>query len=183
MERTKRMARTERTTLYQGRIFGVERVAYNDPAGKDIVYDVVRHPGAVTVVPVHEDGQLIMIRNWRVTVERWLHEFCAGKLEAGEDPAAAAARELEEETGFSAGEIRKVGEFLTSPGFTDERMHVYEARRLTPVPRRLEAGENIEVDKRSVAQTQAMIRDGSIDDGKTIAAFMQWRLWSEAPPQ
>lgn len=170
----------QRTTLYQGRIFGIERIAYSDPAGRGIVYDVVRHPGAVTVVPVLDDGRLVMIRNWRVTVERWLHEFCAGKLEPGEDPGAAAARELEEETGYSAGEIRKVGEFLTSPGFADERMHVYEARALRPVPQRLELGERIEVDTCTVAEATARIADGTIEDGKTIAAFAQWRLWREA---
>lgn len=169
----------ERTTLYQGRIFALERMAYADAAGRALVHDVVRHPGAVTVIPVLDDGRLVMIRNWRVTVERWLHEFCAGKLERGEDPAAAAARELEEETGYHAAEIRKVGEFLTSPGFADERMFVFEARGLTPVPQRLEVGERIEVDTRTVADTRAMIGDGRIEDGKTIAAFAQWALWRE----
>lgn len=166
-----------RTTLYQGRIFGVERIEYRGQDGGPLARDVVRHPGAVTVIPVLSDGRLVMIRNWRIAVERWLHEFCAGKLEPGEDPAAAAARELEEETGHRAGTIRKVGEFLTTPGFADERMHVYEASTLTVVPRRLEAGEQIEVEVRSVAEAEAMIRDGRIEDGKTIAALAQWSLW------
>jgi len=117
-----------------------------------------------------------MIRNWRVTVERWLDEFCAGKLEPGEDPSHAAARELEEECGFRAGAIVPVGQFLTSPGFADERMHVFEARGLVPVPRRLEEGEEIEVVLRTPAELAAMIRDGLVEDGKTIGAFAQWSL-------
>ncbi len=173
----------ERTLLHQGKIFGVERVEYRDPSGQHLTRDIVRHPGAVTVIPVMADGRLVMIRNWRITVERWLDEFCAGKLEPGEDPAQAAARELQEETGFCAHRVRRVGEFLTSPGFADERMHVYQATELTPVPQRLEPGERIEVVMRSQEELQAMIADGSMEDGKTIAAFAQWRLWRESAAQ
>ncbi|MFM8697974.1 MAG: NUDIX hydrolase, partial [Phycisphaerales bacterium] len=102
--------------------------------------------------------------------------FCAGKLEPGEDPALAAARDLEDETGFRADEVRAVGTFFTSPGFADELMHVFEARGLSPVPRRLEVGEEIEVAVRTVDDVESMIRDGRIRDGKTIGAFAQWRL-------
>lgn len=162
--------------LHRGAVFAVERLAFRDDAGRELVRDVVRHPGAVTVIPVLDDGRLVMIRNWRVTVAGWLDEFCAGKLERGEDPAAAAGRELEEETGYRASAIRKVGTFLTSPGFADERMHVFEATGLVPVPRRLEEGEQIEVVVRSVGELEAMIAAGRIEDGKTLGAFLQWRL-------
>jgi ADP-ribose pyrophosphatase len=162
--------------LHRGHVFAVEEVAYRDDAGRELVRDIVRHPGAVTVIPVTEDGRLVMIRNWRVAVAGWLDEFCAGKLERGEDPAAAAARELEEETGHAAAEVRAVGTFFTSPGFADERMHVFEARGLRPVPRRLEVGEQIEVVVRTVGELEAMIADGRVQDGKTIGAFAIWRL-------
>jgi ADP-ribose pyrophosphatase len=162
--------------LLASRVFRVERVRFVDGAGREIVREVVRHPGAVTVVPVLEDGRLVTIRNWRIAVGGWLEEFCAGKLEPGEDPAAAAARELEEECGYRAARIDPVGRFLTSPGFADERMHVFGARSLAPVPRRLEEGEEIEVVLRTPAEVAAMIRDGRIEDGKTIGAFAQWSL-------
>ena len=163
--------------IHRGAVFAVERVAYRDDEGNELVRDVVRHPGAVTVIPVLDDGRLVMIRNWRVAVSGWLDEFCAGKLERGEDPAVAAARELEEETGHRATCIRRVGTFFTSPGFADERMHVFEARGLVPVPRRLEAGEQIEVAVRSVDELRGMIADGRMQDGKTLGAFLIWTLW------
>ena len=162
--------------IHSGKVFAVERVAFRDDAGREVVKDVVRHPGAVTVIPVLDDGRLVMIRNWRIAVGGWLDEFCAGKLEPGEDPAIAAARELEEETGRSAGRIRKVGTFYTSPGFADELMHVFEARMLVEVPRRLELGEQIEVIVRAPAELEAMIVDGSLTDGKTIGAYALWKL-------
>lgn len=162
--------------ILASRVFRVERVRFVDGAGREIVREVVRHPGAVTVVPVLDDGRLVTIRNWRIAVGGWLEEFCAGKLEAGEDPALAAARELEEETGFRAAEIRAVGTFFTSPGLTDELMHVFEARGLSPVPRRLEVGEEIEVSVRTAGDVERLIREGGIRDAKTIGAFAQWRL-------
>ena len=173
---TERPSELGRVPIHRGAVFAVERVAFRDRSGRERERDVVRHPGAVTVIPVRSDGQLVMIRNWRVAVGTWLHEFCAGKLEPGEDPAAAAARELEEETGHRASEVRAMGAFFTSPGFADERMHVFEARGLEPVPRRLEPGEEIEVAFRSPADLERMIASGEVVDGKTIGAYLLWRL-------
>jgi ADP-ribose pyrophosphatase len=102
-------------------------------------------------------------------------EFCAGKLEPGEAPASAAGRELIEETGYRAGSIRALGTFLTSPGFADEWMHVFEARNLVPVPRDLQPGERIEVLLETPDTVAAWIRDGRIQDGKTIASFHLWQ--------
>lgn len=163
------------TRILQGDVFGVDRVEWTDEAGRAHARHIVRHPGAVTVVPELADGRLVLIRNWRVSVRDWLVEFCAGKLEPGEAPALAAARELEEETGHAAGEILPLGEFLTSPGFADERMHVFAARALREVPRRLQPGERIEVLRETPETVQAWIADGRIRDGKSIAAFALWK--------
>jgi ADP-ribose pyrophosphatase len=119
-----------------------------------------------------------MIRNHRVAVGSRLLELCAGKLEPGEDPIESAGRELEEETGFSAASLVPLGRFYTSPGFTNELMHVFEATDLTPVPRRLEPGEDIEVVLRTREEVEEAIRSGALCDGKTIAAFHLWCLGS-----
>ena len=163
------------TRILQGEVFGVERVEWTDDSGRSHVRHIVRHPGAVTVVPELADGRLVLIRNWRVSVQSWLVEFCAGKLEAGEAPQLAAARELEEETGHAADEVRPIGTFLTSPGFADERMHVFAARGLREVPRRLQPGERIEVLIETPETVQAWIADGRMRDGKSIAAFALWK--------
>ncbi len=119
---------------------------------------------------------MVLVRNRRVSVAKWLLEFCAGKLEPGEEPVVAAARELEEETGLRAGKIESLGVFYTSPGFTDELMHVFLATHLTSVPQRLEAGEELEVVEVTSDELAAMIRAGSIQDGKTLGAYLLWSL-------
>ncbi len=166
-------AKSER--IHDGNVFSVDRLTFETEAGP-LVKDVVRHPGAVTVIAVTGDRRLVMIRNHRVAVGARLLELCAGKLEPGETPIESAGRELEEETGFSAASIIPLGRFYTSPGFADELMHVFEATNLTSVPRRLEPGEDIEVVMLTANEVEEAIRTGALCDGKTIAAFHLWRL-------
>ena len=169
------------TTLHQGPVFAVERLLF-DHSGEPVIKDVVRHPGAVTVIGLRDDGRLVLIRNQRVAVGEALLEFCAGKLEPGEDPEYSALRELEEETGYSAAAITPLGRFYTSPGFADELMHVFLAESLTGVDRRLEPGEEIEVVIMEIEQIQAAIRTGVLIDGKSIAAFHLFCQAREAEP-
>ncbi|MCA9286266.1 MAG: NUDIX hydrolase [Phycisphaerales bacterium] len=169
--------------VHAGPVFRVERLEFalpERPGGPPVVRHVVRHPGAVAVVAVLPDGRLVFVRNHRVAVNEWLLELCAGKLEPGEDPAHAAARELEEETGHAADRMVPLGTFFTSPGFADELMHVFEATGLRPVPQRLEPGEQIEVAVLEVSEVLDMIGDGRIRDGKTIAGIMLWLRRGEA---
>ncbi len=135
---------------------------------------VVRHPGAVTVIPVLDDGRLVLIRNFRIAVGEWLEEFCAGKLEEGEDPQLAAHRELEEECGYRAASVRPMGGYLTSPGFCDELMYLFEATGLEPCGQALDVDEQIEVELVAPAEVERRIVSGQIKDGKTIAAFHLW---------
>jgi len=166
--------RSSRTVL-AGPLFSVDRLEFDaDDGGPTLKRDVVRHPGAVAIVPILPDGRLVLVRNFRVAVSQWVLELCAGKLEAGEDPTAAARRELEEETGHSAETIESMGTFYTSPGFTDERMHLFEARGLSVVPQRLERGERIEVVILSVDETLQRVDSGEIEDGKTLAGLLRW---------
>ncbi len=162
--------------IFESRVFWVERVEVCDRDGATRLRDVVRHPGAVTVIPVLADGRLVLIRNHRFTLRRWMVEFCAGKLEAGEDPQEAALRELEEETGYRAANIESLGGYYTSPGFCDEFMRIYRATDLTPVPTRHEIGEEIEIFTATREEIRAMIVDGTLEDGKSIAAFAKFEL-------
>lgn len=163
--------------VHVGPVFSVERREFTnprDPSAPSIVRDIVRHPGAVAVVPVLDDGRLVLIRNHRVAVDEWLVELCAGKLERGEAPASAAGRELIEETGYRADSVTPLGTIYTSPGFADELMHLFLARGLHVVPQALEDGERIEVILRTPEEALAMIESGEIRDGKTIAGLMLW---------
>src|SRR5688572_10561738 len=117
-------------TPFEGRLFKVQVLTMQDRQGGTLRREIVRHPGAVLVVPVIDADNVVMIRNYRAAVGERLWEFPAGKLEQGEEPKDAAGRELEEETGYRSRKITKLGEFYTSPGFTDEIMRVFVAEEL-----------------------------------------------------
>ncbi|MCL5770252.1 MAG: NUDIX hydrolase [Planctomycetes bacterium] len=142
--------------------------------GRRIVREVVRHPGAVIILPILQDGTIIMIQNLRHTVSERLWELPAGTLEAGEDPGACAARELEEETGYRAAEILPFGWFYTSPGILTEKMYAFVAAGLEPGPQALEENENITVAPVNPAQALTMVRRNEIVDGKTIAVLLKY---------
>lgn len=169
-------------TTHRGSLFTVEVLRAQDEQGRRFTREIVRHPGAVLVLPVLTDGdrqRVVMIRNYRLAVDQRLWELPAGKLESGEDPAAAAGRELIEETGYRAGRLTKLGEFYTSPGFADELIRVFLAESLSETERALEAGEDIEVCVVDCDEAISMALDGRIRDGKTIAALLMWTAQAE----
>lgn len=170
------MSDQQQEIVLRTRVFAVEQMNIQLRGGDWIVQHIVRHPGAVCVLALLDDGRLVTIRNFRIATGAWMNEFCAGKREPGEDPAHAAARELEEETGYQASSMESLGKFYTSPGFTDELMHAFVARGLRPCPSRLELDERIEVVVRTVEEFEALVRSGEISDGKTLATFLRWRL-------
>ncbi|MBU3729368.1 MAG: NUDIX hydrolase [Phycisphaerales bacterium] len=169
-----------RDIVLTGPIFDVERMMVPTRAGERALRHIVRHPGAVCVAGVLDDGRLVSIRNFRIAVGEWLEEFCAGKLERGEDPSDAARREFLEETGYRAGRIERLGTFLTSPGFADEVMHAFVARDLKHVGQRLQDDERIEVVLSSPAEFASRIRSGAVRDGKTISTWALLGLVSHA---
>lgn len=144
----------------------------NPASGTTHQRQFVRHPGAVVVVPVLDDGRLILIRNHRAAVNQWLIELPAGTLGPGEDPTRCAGRELIEETGYEAGELKPLGQFYTSPGLSDELMRVVGARGLRNVGQKLEEDECIEVMPTAISTALELIAKGHLIDGKTIAALM-----------
>lgn len=162
---------TNREVLVGGKKYDYIRLEIETPRGV-FRREMVRHPGAVLVIPVLGDGRLVLIRNYRVTVERWLLEFCAGTIDSGEEPMACAGRELIEETGYRAGELVPLGWFYTTPGLTDERMYVFVARGVEHVGQKLEPDEMIEVLTLSPREVLERIKSGELIDGKSIAGLM-----------
>ncbi|NMC20456.1 MAG: NUDIX hydrolase, partial [Thermogutta sp.] len=137
---------------------------------------VIRHHGAVGILPVLADGRIVMIRNYRAAVDEWLLEIPAGTMAPGESPDRTAHRELEEETGYTAGRMLKLAEFFPSPGISDERMTLYLAGDLVPGQARPEADEEIEVAVLTQAEALAALAAGTVRDAKTMIAL----LWLES---
>ncbi len=151
----------------------LERLEVRAPDGSTVLREVVRHPGAVAMVPVVGDS-VVLIRQYRAPVDAYVLELPAGKLDiAGEDPALAAHRELEEEIGYRAGLLEPIATFWTGPGFTDERMTVYLATECEPVEHSPHGPEeeNAEVVHIPVADLPAMLGDDRFEDAKTIVGL------------
>lgn len=161
--------------IHRGAKFDFEQVEIETSRGRVLSREVVRHPGAVVIVPVLEGPggrEIVMIRNARIALERWLVELPAGTLERGEAPEAAAGRELEEETGYRAATLRRLGRFHTTPGLTDELMHAFVATDLTFVGQRLEEDERVEAFAVPVASVLRMIESGELEDAKSMLAIL-----------
>jgi len=163
--------------LFEGRRFRVERVVQVTADGEEHVREVVRHPGAVTVLPLLEDGRICLVRNFRVAVDQTLVELPAGTLEPGEDPARTAQRELAEETGYRAERIELLATFYMSPGILDERMYLYLATSLQPGPMNLEPGEEIRPLLATWEEALEMARDGRIQDAKTLTGLLFYEVY------
>ncbi len=162
--------------LLQARRFTVIRQIHRTPDGVEHIRETVQHPGAVTILPLFDDGRVCLIRNYRIAVEQELIELPAGTLEPGEHPDQTAARELEEETGFRAVKLVKLHAFFMSPGILNERMHVYVAQGLTKSQTHFDAGEQIENLIVTWDEAVRMALDGRIQDAKSIATILAWEL-------
>ncbi len=162
--------------LLQTRRFTVIRQIQRTPDGVEHIRETVQHPGAVTILPLFDDGRVCLIRNDRIAVEQVLIELPAGTLEPGEQPEVTAARELEEETGYRAAQLTKLHEFFMSPGILNERMHVYVAQGLAKTQTHFDAGEQIENLIVTWDEAVRMALDGTIQDAKSIATLLLWEL-------
>ena len=163
--------------------FRVESVERTAPDGSVRRREVVRHPGAVTILPMVDRDHVCLIRNYRVSVARTLIELPAGTLEKDEDPAHTAHRELIEETGYRAGRMEKMHEFLLSPGILDERMHLYLATELTAGAAQREPGE--EIDNLVVPWATAIewVLKGQIEDAKTLVGLLLYDALRKSKPE
>jgi ADP-ribose pyrophosphatase len=162
---------------YTGRRISVDLDTVRFPDGSTGTLEMVRHPGASAVIPFLDDPadpdpRVVLIRQFRYAAEGELWEIPAGTLDAGEPPETCAQRELREEAGYRAGALRHLSTIYTTPGFTDERIHLYAATGLVRVPAAREADEFIEIHERRWSEVGRMIRAGEIRDGKTLCALM-----------
>ncbi len=143
--RTRSAASEGERRSYQGAQFEIVTEPVELPNGRRVALDLLKHPGAAAVVPFLDAERVLLIRQYRYATGGTILEIPAGKLDPGEAPEACAARELEEETGYRASRIEKLGAIWTSPGFTDEVIHLFAAYELTPTEQRLEPDEIIEL--------------------------------------
>lgn len=166
------------TTHFTGRVFRLDTDEVRYPDGSTGRVDIVRHPGASAILPflsdpAGEDPQVLLLRQFRWAANAVLYEIPAGRLDPGEPPEAGAARELREETGMTAGRLDLLYSCWTTPGFTDERLHVYLATDLRAATTEgRDADEIIEVEAMPLGDALARVRDGAIRDMKTIAALL-----------
>ena len=168
-----------REEIYTGPVFTVTKDTVRLPDGKEAGRDLVHSHGGVVILPVDEDGNVTLVRQFRYAHGRVLLEAVAGKLEKGEEPYSAALRELREETGLTAKTWDYLGAIETSPGFLTEQLYLYLARDLTPGDQQLDEGEFLEPVRMSLREAEAMALDGRIDDGKTVCVLTRARALLE----
>jgi ADP-ribose pyrophosphatase len=166
----------KRQLLRQGSRFAIELVSMSLRGGSGVAErEVIRHAGSVLVLPVLEEAgsepKVVLIWNWRISVEAWVLELPAGTMKAGEDPAVCAARELAEETGYQATRLEALRSFLVAPGLADERMHLFVAHGLLPCKAEMDADERIVVVPTPVSEVLSLLNTGAIDDAKTMLAL------------
>ena len=170
-------ARVDSVRAYNGRVLNVDLDRVRFPNGSVGELEMIRHPGASAVLPFvsdprGEDPQLLLIRQYRYAAESFIYEIPAGRLDPGETPLACATRELLEETGCTAERVEHLITIYTTPGFTDEKIHLFMATGLSMGESHLEADEFIEVVTRPLSEVLAMIERGEVVDGKTIVALL-----------
>ena len=164
--------------VYDGELLKVRRDLVRLPDAGQAAREYIRHPGAVAIVPLFDDGSVLLERQFRYPHRRDFIEVPAGKLDPGEPPLETAKRELLEETGYVAKEWTRLGVIHTAIAYTDEAIHLYLARRLTKGERKLDPGEFLETLVKPFDEALAMIRDGEITDAKSVAALMWIDKWA-----
>jgi ADP-ribose pyrophosphatase len=156
-------------TTYTGRIFAVAVDRVRTPRGREVDMELVRHPGSVVLIPMQDADRVLLVRQYRYAIDRWIWELPAGSLAPGEDPEAAARRECHEEVGLVPGRLERLGEFYPTPGYCDERMIFFRASDLREPATAAEIDEDEDLEPRlfTLVDVRRMIRSGDIIDLKT----------------
>ena len=160
--------------IYQGRVFGVRRDEVVEPGGVRATREVITHPGSVVVLPVFADGRILMIHQYRHATRQFLWELVAGRIDHGENPRKAAARELIEETGYRATRFHVFLDVFPTPGFLEERMYILLAEGLTAGEAEPEEDERITPKTFTPGELELMIRRNKIRDAKSVAGILYY---------
>jgi len=158
-------------------IFTVSQDIAIDPEGFEIKRAIIQHSGSAVVMPVDDQGRILLVRQYRLPAAAYLWEIPAGRMDEGETPLQAAKRELREETGYTARQWKKLFSLYMSPGFLAEKMNIFVATSLKAGPTEFMEDERIETKWFASAEVDAMIQAAKIIDGKTIAAFLAWQRY------
>ena len=173
---TEKIERLERTLVAKGKIVDYYRDTVQIPNGNVAVWDFIGNKGAAAVVPVRDDGKIIMVRQYRNAIDRETIEIPAGGLNTPDEPTVeAAARELEEETGYKTKDLEFLISIKTTVAFCNENIDIYVARNLQPSKQNLDEDEYINVETFSVDELCEMIYAGKIEDSKTVSAILAYK--------
>ncbi len=174
-DKTTKATLEDRKTLYEGRIFKVEVDRVHLPSGRTVNMEIVRHPGSVVLLPMPSPDRVILIRQYRYTIDRWIWELPAGSLNPGEDPGIGAARECEEEIGLVPGSVRRMRSFYPTPGFCDEEMIFFRCTDLQKPPDTSTAhkdeDEDLEPHTFTIEEARRLVIEGEIVDLKTAVGL------------
>jgi ADP-ribose pyrophosphatase len=162
----------ENSLIFKGKRLALYHPEFTSQNGKIYRREIVVHPGAVVILPFLDENTVLLIKNYRASIDEHLFELPAGLLEKGESPDTTAHRELREETGYLAKSMKKVLEFYSTPGFTNELLHAYVAKDLTFMGQKLEETEHIEVFPTRYSDALEMIRSGKLIDAKSILLLL-----------
>ena len=162
----------KREYVHRGRILDLSMSRFKSEAKGEVEIEIVHHNGGAGTLPLFEDGSVALVRQWRYPLARYSLEIAAGRIEPGHTPEETAARELEEELGYRAGELCKIGEFNVAPGYCEERIFVYLATGLEASEQNLDDDEEIKVVRMPFAEALGRVHSGEIDDAKSIITIL-----------
>lgn len=160
-------------SVFSGRVIKLSVLDVELQDGSESKRELVKHPGAVAVLPIDAEGNVLLVRQFRIAAGRVLTEVPAGTLNAGEDPLLCAERELQEEVGYRPGKLESLGGIFAAPGYTTEFIHLYLATELQEARLEQDADEFIEVDRVPFTQVLDMVERGEIIDGKSIVCVLR----------
>ena len=156
---------------YRGKVLDLSLSRFHSLAKGEVTIEVIHHNGGAGAIPLFDNGDVALVRQWRYPLGRYSLEISAGRIEPGQSPQETAARELEEELGLRAGKLEKIAEFNVAPGYCEERIYVYLATELQTSAQNLDEDEEIELVRMQLSEALERVRSGEIDDAKSIVGL------------